>query len=371
MTADRRAFLRPSGAAVWTICAVYTRACSEYTALPETPEEVKVREEGTACHWLAECLYKSGTMQPVGTVAPNGVVIDGDMQQAAQMHVRPMQERASFAHEGIEESQDCGIIYPGMTGSPDYWAYSASSSTLYVDDLKYGFGFVEVYRNLQLSIYALSLGKRLMLGDDTKVVLTITQPRAISNEGPQRSWSTTLGWLRQNMLGFLQMAAVLAIHGDIATAGLHCLDCPGRFTCSRFINMASEVCRHAGHAVPMELTPVALGAELRVVKDMRKILEGREEALKSQVEALLRQGKNVPGWQFKPSKGREAFRPGTEAAAIGAAKLYGVDATRPISPGEFRKRLPAVVADAFLERPKAGLALTYVSGHDVEKSFNK
>lgn len=367
MTSDRRAYIRPSGAAVWTRCAVYPHACATYPALPESPDEVRVREEGTACHWLAEHLYRQRALLPVGTVAPNGIVIDGEMQKAARMFVRS----TAMPQEGVEERLNCGLILAGMEGSPDYWGYNHAANTLYVDDLKYGFGFVEVYRNLQLSIYALVLGARLTLRDDTKVVLRIVQPRAITNEGPDRKWETTLGWLRENMLGFLQMAAVLALHGDIATAGLHCLDCPGRFTCSTFINTASEVCRHASKAVPMELSPVSLGAELRVVKDMRKLLEGREESLKAQVESLMRNGKSVPGWEFKPSKGREAFIPGTEQAAIGAAKLYGVEATRPISPGEFRKKLPAVVADTFLERPKAGLALTYVGDREVEKSFNK
>lgn len=361
---DRRDFLRPSGASVWTICASYLRACAEYEALPLTADDIRVREEGTACHWAAEQFLKHRTMPALGTVSPNGVVVDEDMVYAVRVYAAHIGDNVGM----IEQQVDCGIIYPDMFGSPDH---ALITTRLRVDDLKYGYGYVDEFRNLQLSIYALAIAHKWQLPDDFPVDLSIVQPRAITPEGMVRVWTTTVGWLRQNLLGFLQMAAVTAMAGHTATAGLHCLDCPGRFTCSTYINMAREVCRYTAQSSPMILSPASLGAELRVVRDMMKILEGRKESLHAQVESHMRNGKSIPGWEFRPSKGREAFLPGMEAAAIGAAKLYGVDATRPITPGEFRKALPTVVANAFLERPKAGLALKYVGEQEVEKSFQK
>lgn len=372
MTAGRLQFLRPSGAALWTACAAYLRACAEYAAPPETADDIKVREEGTACHWLAENLVETGAF-PAETIAPNNVAIDADMRSAAQLYVaeitHTMYTAGAPSYRAVERSVDCSIIYPGMSGSPDFAA--CAGNTLYVFDLKYGFGYVEVFRNLQLSIYALALGNKLGLSDATNVELCIVQPRAITDEGPTRKWKTTLGWLRTNMLGMLQMKAVQAMHDHEATAGLHCLDCPGRHECSRFINMASSVCRQSGRSVPIHLTPSALGAELRVVKDMMKILEGRKESLESQVAYTIKNGGTIPGWRFKPSRGREAYLPGTEQAFMGIAKMHGVDASRPITPAEARKVLPRYVMDAFTTRPKAGMALSYVGPYEIEKELSK
>lgn len=368
MTADRRAqYLRPSGAAVWTLCASYLRACAEYEAPPDTADDIRVREEGTACHWAAQERF-AGKDVPAGAVSPNGVAIDQDMLNASHLHVTTMLD-TEWQNWAAEQLLDCSLIYPGMPGSPDFWGYRPG--LLRIGDLKYGYGFVEVYKNLQLTIYALVLANLLGLPDTDEVELVIVQPRAITNEGPVRRWRTTVGWLRTNMLGFLQMKAVQAMNDMLATAGLHCLDCPGRFHCSTFINQCHEVVRVSSQSVPLDLSPAALGAELRVVKDMRKLLEGREESLKAQVESHLRAGKSVPGWQFKPSKGREAFLPGMEKAFMGAAKIYGVDASRPITPSEARKVLPAIAVDPFVNRPKAGLALTFVGADQVEKQLRK
>lgn len=364
---DRRTFLRPSGAAVWTVCAAYLRACVEYAALPDTADEIRVREEGTACHWLAERVLQHGHLPTVGTLAPNGVAIDDDMWDAVNLY----REHIGQECGAIEVRLDCGIIYPGMEGSPDHANVIHARRALRIDDLKYGYGYVDEFENLQLSIYALTVAHQHNLPDDYAAELSIVQPRAITNEGPVRTWKTTVGWLRQNMLGFLQRAAVMAMGDCGATAGLHCLDCPGRFTCSTHINMAREVCRHTGKSVPMNLSPAALGAELRIVRDALKVLEGRKESLQAQVESHMRNGRSIPGWQFTPSKGREAYLPGMEKAFLGAAKLYGVDASRPVSPSEARRLLPTVVVDAFVNRPKAGLALKYVGAKEVEKSFNK
>lgn len=368
--ADRLQFLRPSGAALWTACAAYLAACVGYAAPPETADEIRVREEGTACHWLAQQRFLTGTLLPSGTVAPNNVVIDDDMRSAVETYVATIYERCYPGLLHVEERVDCSVIYPGMEGSPDCWSYHAP--VLRVFDLKYGYGFVDEFWNLQLTIYTLALGSVLGLPDDTIVEMSIFQPRAITNEGPFRTWKATLGELRREFLGMLQLRAVLAMAPNgVATSGMHCLDCPGRHECSTFINTAREVIRQVEKSVRMDLSPAALGAELRVVKDMVKLLESREESLKAQIEAKMRKGQPVPGWEFRPSKGREAYLPGMEKAFMGAAKLYGVDATRPITPGEARRQLPQIVVDAFVNRPKAGMALSYVSEKEVHKRMRK
>ena len=353
---------------MWTICAAYLDAMSKYAAPPETAEDVRVREEGTACHWLAQQRFEMGVLLPAGTVAPNGVAIDEDMRNAVELYVSTIYQRCAPGLVYVETKVDCSLIYPGMEGSPDCWSYH--DGVLRVFDLKYGFGFVDEFWNLQLTIYTLALGNVLGLPDDTIVEMSIFQPRAIAgNEAHFRTWKTTLGELRTQFLGMLQMRAHMAAAGGPATSGLHCLDCAGRFQCSTFINTAREVCRITQQSVPLDLSPAALGAELRVVKDMLKILEGREESLKSQIERTLRSGKQIPGWSLKPSRGREAYLPGMEKSFMGAAKLYGVDATRPITPGEARRLLPDSMVDAFVNRPKAGMALSYVSEKEVIKKL--
>ena len=78
---ERQAYLRPSSAAIWSKCHGYAalNAALGTEYVEETDNEI--REDGTACHWLAAELWEGRSVTP-GTLSPNGREITEEMLYA-------------------------------------------------------------------------------------------------------------------------------------------------------------------------------------------------------------------------------------------------------------------------------------------------
>lgn len=366
MLNDRAKYLRPSGAGAWVRCALYVAMQAAYSS--ETDEtDNEVREDGTACHWLAAELF-AGRFHPVGTLSPNNRVLTQDMFDACDTYLDVMKEWPDCEHY-VEIPADCSVIYPGMTGTPDCWAYKPGH--LRVMDLKYGFGFVEVFHNYQLTIYALAIGELLKLPDDTKVELIIVQPRAWSVEGDVRRWFTTLGELRVVKLQ-LQHAAMMAMAPNpVGTAGMWCIDCAGRLDCETFVRNTGPLIDFGHSAHRVNPTPDQVAEELRFVMSALALLDARKEALHTMLDHHQRRGGITRHFRMAPTTGRESWKPGMERAAINMAREYfKVDITKPITPKQARAKLPSHVVNAFVDQPKTAMKLVPIGPFDVEKAFS-
>jgi hypothetical protein len=147
-------------------------------------EENEAAREGTACGE-----YLRSLLQPdyaCGVQASNGVQIDDDMKYYARGVADKILEVAATnimcEHELTWQSR-AGIA---ITGHPDA-TFIGKDGKLYVDDLKYGWGIVEVFENWQLLAYA--IGEVIRREQALDVVLRIHQPRPHHEDGPLRTWS--------------------------------------------------------------------------------------------------------------------------------------------------------------------------------------
>jgi hypothetical protein len=102
---------------------------------PEDDDSQDARE-GTASHWGGQELLQ-GAMIDVGQVAPNGVVLDIDMVEGAEMYQRAVRDLVPVGGQ-VEERVDCSSVHPHMWGTPDFWHYDPVGRVLYVLDYKYG-----------------------------------------------------------------------------------------------------------------------------------------------------------------------------------------------------------------------------------------
>lgn len=359
-------YLRPSGAGAWVRCALYVAMQAAYSSLSDEGNH-EVREDGTACHWLASELFH-GRFHPIGAMSPNMRHITEEMHDACDLYLDVMKEWPDVEHY-VEIPMDCGIVYPGMTGTPDCWAYRPGH--LRVMDLKYGFGFVEVFHNLQLTIYALAVADTLQLPDTTKVELIIVQPRAWSVEGDVRRWVTTVGFLRE-VLVELQVAAQNAMSPNpVGTVGSWCIDCPGALDCESFTRTTGNLIDfgHTPHRVNPE--PSKAAGELKFILSALHLLEARKDALMTLIEHHQRNGGHTPHFRMAPTTGRERWMPGQEQKVMEVARqFFNVSIAKPMTPKQARKVIPSKIVDAFVDAPRSAMKLVPIGQYDVEKAFS-
>lgn len=363
--------LRPSTAATWMVCFGYAAMRAAY---PEAPEEADndVREDGTACHWLAEQEW-NGKSVAIGSLSPNQRVITQEMFNAVADYFVVLRSWRGKAL--LEHPVPLDVIYPGMAGTVDAHALSHEHRTLDVGDLKYGFRFVEVIENWQLICYALGLIMEHRLPADYKVTLHIIQPRSFHRAGPRRRWTTTVGELVATYLPQLQRAAREAMGpAPLCTPNPGCVDCPGRHACEALQNAAHTSLEVAYSATPHNLPSAALGNELARLKVAAKHLEARITGLETDVEARLRKGQVVIGWALAPSFAREAWKEGAQSQLLTlASQYYGVDLAKPrelVTPAEARRRFPATLVAQFTHKPSTGVKLVKTDKNEARRIFD-
>ena len=195
---------------------------------------------GSAAHKLAEiCLARSNdAWEWVDVEIDTFMVgyeqgqIDPDAVQVYINYVRGVSERGSKTH--IELPLGNGWRpHPFYYGTAD--AVIVGDDWLEVIDLKFGAGLsVGPVENRQLMYYGVGAYKEVAdhLTDDSKVYLTIVQPRAASE--PVKTWETTVGelrkWSREVLVHGMRLAE--SGEGEFVT-GDHCRFCPAILDCPK------------------------------------------------------------------------------------------------------------------------------------------
>jgi hypothetical protein len=337
---------------------------------PDAPDEAdnEVCEDGTACHWLASEIWER-RFPAEGSLAANGRVLTDEMFTAVDLYHDTLR-----AWPGVvavcEKYVPIPRIAEGFGGTPDAWAYNPDTRTLYIADLKFGFRFVEVWENWQLICYAIGLLDLLGLDwQHTAIEFVIVQPRCSHRDGPVRKWRTH-AHLLDDAVSKLQEAANAATR-YVPNPG--CRDCPGRHVCVALQNSALSALEVSYGGDPHELSPAALGDELRRLKEASKRLEARITGLETQTEHALRKGVIVPGWTLSASYARETWREGTEPEIIALGQLMKVNVAKPIkaiTPAQARKLLPNDWVAIYAHKPSTGVRLTKQDPFEIRKAFD-
>lgn len=368
---SRIEFLRPSGAATWSVCKGYVAMCAAYPSNDDEGDN-DVREDGTAFHWLiAELAH--GRHPQLDSLSPNNRLIDEEMYDHADAYIDSLEDPSQWT---IERTMSCACIYPGMQGTPDAWQFR-DGAILRVRDAKYGFRFVEVVGNLQLVIYAWAILTEygLTTKPDFPVELSIFQPRYYGPGGTLRTWLTTVGELWPIVEKLRADAAAAMGPNAECTPNPGCGDCAGRHACVALQRSSMIALEHSYGSVPHELDPSALSCELTRLKEAEKRIEARITGLEGQAEGILRNGGTIPGYSMQPYYGRERWQEGAAARVLALAKFFKVDIAKPatpVTPAQARKlKLPEAVVAMFSVKPFAGHKLRKDDPLAATKRFNK
>lgn len=380
--------IAPSGLHLTVPCPGSVKMQKLAPKAADTDEEL----EGQAAHIVAMGVASRKWEPKVGDKfmhANRTWEIDDDMLDGAVMYAG----EAQFLGNGqFEEPVSAKHVIPECWGTPDYWrliphtleelaiaseGYKLAGAVKVVD-YKYGHRHVEIFENPQLVAYALGVQERLQLSWQTPVCLSIVQPRAFHHEGPVREWRTldnrplTLVDMYHYAVRVIVPAVQEALSDNPRTvAGPHCVDCRARGICPTYRKDIANVLQYVGTAQLDNMTPQAVGVELRLVKWAIKMLEGRYDGLRAHAEASINAGVQIPYWRFSPVAGRLTWKSENskdDIAAVG--DMLGVELRKPmalITPTQAKKLIDESTVNMYADRPSGGMKLI----PDDEAQFRK
>lgn len=349
-------------------------------AYPGAPEEADtdIREDGIAGHWLASELW-NGIEIALESMAPNGRIITEELADAVDEYIDFLRS-CSEGEWYVEQKQDCSPFYPGMTGTPDAFQVAPgvrSKFLLRVADLKLGYRFVEVFGNLQLSIYAFVIARHLNLPPETEIELVIVQPRSFHRDGSVRRWNTTYAELERDIISPLRERAALAMSdGAMCIPNPGCFDCAARHACMAYQHSTLLATERAYEGLPHELTPEAASVELARLMDAAKKIEGRISGLEAVVTSHIKKGFQSHLFDFETTFGRRRYQDGKELEVIALGKLFGTDLAaplKPISPAQAEERNPQLkeILKQYTVRPSNGMKLVKADPNRARKAHQQ
>jgi hypothetical protein len=331
--------------------------------------------EGTAAHWVFAQML-DGQPVNVGTAAPNGVIVTDEMLDGADL---VLQTIGSTLPPGVdlhvEESVPIAKIHPECWGTPDIWAYIASSRTIRLYDYKFGHNFVDEFENEQGVAYVTGIIDKLRpeIGPaDVNVEFMIIQPRCFYRGAPVRTWSFNYESI-SHLVAELIVAARAALAPDpTATTNPECDYCPGRHACDALQRAAYHDAEFATKSTPMELPPAAASLELRMLERAYERLGARIDGLKETVAAHIKRGERAPYHQVTQGYGRPQWSVPVEQV-IAMGELMGVDLSKPgvVTPKQAIKNgIDETVINAYSTTPMGALKLIPVNPDDVRRVFS-
>lgn len=382
MSSTAHAFLAPSSAHRWIRCPGSALMQSKYPEQGDKQSAV----EGTAAHWVMEQMFLVG-MVARGAVAANSIVVTQEMLDGADIIVKDVIDTLGPSWPSmirVEQPVQIPRVHKENRGTPDVYAWFLPTR-LYLWDYKFGHDQVEVFENWQLIDYVAGLltaqnTERAALGLDAvseteiEVIMRICQPRAYHPGGTIREWRCKASDLRDYVFR-LSMAADEAC-GDNPMCKpdpVACEHCSARHVCDALQTATYRGMEVAKRAQANEMSPAAVGLELRYLTEIEGLIKARKTGLEQQVDSLLRARNLVPHWRLAPGETREAWvKPAAEVVALG--QMLGVDLAKPleaITPTQAKaKGLDATIVSRYSQRPPGALKLTFDDGTEARRVFS-
>lgn len=294
---------------------------------PES-EDSEDAKDGQAAHWAAAEML-AGRVVSDGQITPAGRVLTLEMVEAAEEFFEEVTQTTGPNWPRLvvsEQPVNLSRILPGMWGTPDARA-TLTPRLRYVWDFKFGHRYVDPFENWQLLCYALA-DDHAREDPNGTVVLKIVQPRSYHRSGTVRTWRLSVAQLEPYRQRLAQAAAAAMSPGATLTTGPACFDCSARHACPAYQAAGYEAAEVAGQPQVTELTPAALGLELRNLWRAADRIKGRITGLAAQAEALHARGVPVPFTEMQPGRASTVWTL-PPAEVIATASLLGVNLAKP------------------------------------------
>jgi hypothetical protein len=347
--------LRPSSAHVWTKCPGQPTMVSRLP--PEVPSDPA--REGTCAAWVAEMVLTGQVPDAaamLGRSHENGWLITDDMVAYIAKYVEQVR-----SHGGKVSVERKVRLNRWVEGTPDAFAVLDADGVLRADDLKYGFGIVEPYRNPQVSIYVAAILRHLTSRDVIirRVVIGIYQPRAWHPAGVYRTWACTPEQLMEFVHEIEATIPDTQVENPKLTAGSHCDHCPAAATCAAVAHENYRVFEHVASDTQRHMSGDELARELSFLQLAQDMLDARTTAVYAEAEARMKQAQHIPGWHMEERRGQRRWK--VPAPVVKALTGIDPEVKKMVTPAEL-ERLGAspVVVKAITELPLIKPKLTRI-----------
>jgi len=381
--------LAPSSAPQWGFC---TGSVAANRAAPDLVSE-RARE-GTASHWVGEQVLNTWRKARtdvllcsdlIGRAAPNGVVIDEEMAEGADVWVRDVLDVANrhgaLQRIEVERRVHMPTVHADNWGTFDSAMWLAEADTLYVWDYKYGHREVNAVGNLQLIDYAIGLHHEISIhtNPDTRIVLRVVQPYCYHAPEQISEWVVSAAVL-QGWAIHLAAKANEALTNPTMSAGLYCRDCAAITRCPTARRASYSVIDYANEPYQIEtLKGPDLAVERAILTKGLVAVKARLGAIEDELQLQIQGGDTTSGLTVENKQGRLAWSvPVPQAIALG--EQFGIDISKPgvVTPTQAIAAMPKEMRAAFTAvsqsataRPSTGMKLVALENSKTSRAFKR
>lgn len=267
--------------------------CAGYVFLTvDEPEAGDAAKEGTAAGEYLQLLLENKTPS---TVASNGFYFTEDMKFYTHPIASDIFERAKtpvLCEQRIDWQTRSGVWIRGQYDA----AFVDHRGYLCIEDLKYGWGIVEVKENWQLLGYA--IGEVIRRGQAfTHISLKIHQPRPHHEDGSTREWLITY----QELLEYKEkienrFEEIVNGRKDFQTSS-QCKYCKGAAeACPAFSRLFYRALEVSTEFVQDSLTNEEIARQLDQVKRAEEVIKIKSDSLVELGNSRIKKGEIIPGY---------------------------------------------------------------------------
>lgn len=344
--------------------------CPGFTAfenLPKSPDSEPAREGTAAGEYGARLL----TGQEIGKQAANGYYFDDDMR----FYIDPIvgeingnRQSQVLCEQRIDWQTRSGIWIRGS-----YDISFVREGKLYIDDIKYGWGIVEVKENWQLLGYAIGeIIRRGMVFE--KVVLRIHQPRPHHEDGPTREWELSYAELLGYKERIEQQMERIAAGVKTLQTGKQCKYCEGvPEACPAFSRLFYRALEVSTEFVQDSLDEAQVARQLEHAHRAMEVIRIKLSSLEELAVSRIKSGKIIPGFVAETRYGDRKWKAGISPEVIQALTGKEIVEKSMMSPAKAEKLgIPKEFVNALVDRHFLGQKLTRKdSGAVGDKIFGK
>lgn len=309
-------------------------ACAGFLSFENLPEQESgpAAEEGTAAGELLERMLLG---KDIPAQARNGVYFNDEMR----FHLLPIVEEIN-ANRSSEVLCEQRIDWQSRSGVRIRGSYDISyirNGHLYIDDLKYGWGIVEVKDNWQLLGYAIGeVIRRQTLFD--KIVLRIHQPRPHHEDGSTREWVLTYA----ELLAYKERIdarfdSIVAGYNKLET-GKQCRYCAASAeACPAFNRLFYRAIEVSTEFVQDKIDEAELSRQLDQAARAAEVLKIKFDSLSQLATSRIKGGKIIPGYISEPSYGDRKWKEGISPEVVKVLTGKDITKTQMLSPAQAEK----------------------------------
>lgn len=320
-------------------------------------------KEGTAIGELLSEMIRQKTPSPSFPInASNGVFIDQDMWFYATATYEDILRNAQGSLIETEERIDWQT-QAGVTIRGQFDISYVIGDVLCIEDLKYGWGIVDVKENWQLIGYAIGQCYRIYQTYNwlpKSIRFKIHQPRPYHPDGRIRPWEISFEELMKYK-DQIEQRMLAYVNGDrtLQTTQKSCKYCPGATSCPALHRSVYKSVETAmDDWSDRQMTNEEIAFELDLLKRAEELIELKYKSLDQLATHRINAGQIIPGYALDSELGDRKWRNDITVEAI--KMLTGKDITevKMLSPNKAEQMgVPRALVKNLTERAQKGTKL--------------